>query len=78
MDVSCGGCLLKCSGFYLKPHQRVLVKLQSLEILPATVVWVENNLVAVEFERLLIEPVHRHLLQKFRLGKEVEEQSAVD
>ena len=67
LDLTMAGCMVSTGGLTLKVDQRILVKLRPLEVLPATVRWVEDRTAGLEFERPLYKPVLDHLRRHFRL-----------
>ena len=61
-DLSAEGCHLVIRAGTLKPEQRVVIKAQGIEGLPAVVIWVVGTRAGVEFDRPLHHAVVDHLL----------------
>ena len=57
LDISLVGCMVDRHAWTAKVGDRVLIKLDGLSYLPATVLWVEDERAGIMFEELLYEPV---------------------
>ena len=57
LDVSLVGCMVNRRAWTARTGDRVLVKMDGLSYLPASVVWVEDDRAGIMFEELLYEPV---------------------
>lgn len=57
LDLSPAGCMVDRRGWKPEPRERILLQLEGLGHQPATVVWVEDGRVGLEFEQLLHEVV---------------------
>ncbi|WEK48260.1 MAG: PilZ domain-containing protein [Candidatus Andeanibacterium colombiense] len=57
LDLSPIGCMVDRRAWGARTDDRVLIKLDGLAYLPATVVWVEDDRAGIMFEELLYEPV---------------------
>ena len=60
-DLSAAGCMIDPRGVGLCVDDRVLVKLEGLEFIPACVLWIEDNKAGIAFERAIHETVFEHL-----------------
>ena len=61
LDVSPIGCMVDRRGWTPQPDDRVLAQLDGLGLLPATVVWVEDEQAGIAFEQLLHEAIVEQL-----------------
>lgn len=61
LDLSAAGCMINPRGVGLAESDRVLVKLEGLEFMPAYVLWIEDNRAGIGFERVIHETVLEHL-----------------
>ncbi|MBS0482508.1 MAG: PilZ domain-containing protein [Proteobacteria bacterium] len=66
LDLSIAGCMIAREALSLRPQDRVLMRLPGLEYIPSTVLWVENELVGIEFERDLHDLVYENLVRLIR------------
>jgi len=57
LDLSPIGCMVDRRAWSARVDDRVLIKLEGLSYLPATVIWVEDDRAGIMFEELLYEPV---------------------
>lgn len=57
LDVSLVGCMVNRRAWTARTGDRVLVKMDGLSYLPASVIWVEDDRAGIMFEELLYEPV---------------------
>lgn len=65
-DISVAGCLVSLNGLGGDVGDRVLIQPPGLSYLAATVLWVDEDKVGLEFEHPLYEPVLVHLLKSHR------------
>jgi hypothetical protein len=61
LDLSPIGCMVDRRGWTPQPDDRILVQLDGLGFLPATVVWIEGEQAGIAFEQLLHEVVLEQL-----------------
>ena len=61
LDLSPIGCMVDRMGWGPQPDDRILLQLDGLGFLPATVVWVEDERAGMAFEQLLHETVLERL-----------------
>ena len=61
LDVSPIGCMVDRRGWNPQADDRILVQLDGLGFLPATVVWIEGEQAGIAFEQLLHEVVLEQL-----------------
>jgi hypothetical protein len=57
LDISPIGCMVDRRAWSARVDDRVLIKLDGLSYLPASVIWVEDERAGIMFEELLYEPV---------------------
>jgi len=57
LDLSPIGCMVDRRAWSARVDDRVLIKLEGLSYLPASVIWVEDERAGIMFEELLYEPV---------------------
>jgi PilZ domain len=62
-DLSTDGCGVTTGEGLVKAGQMIVVRLQGLEGLAGTVVWVRGNKAGVKFERPLYGPVVDHIVK---------------
>lgn len=65
LDVSLAGCLIERRALPLAVDDRVLLRLGDLSLMPATVIWVEEQDAGLVFETELYEPVLDQLKRCF-------------
>lgn len=65
-DLSIAGCMVEKQAIAFEVDGRVLVRLPGLEYMPSKVLWVENGLVGIEFERDLHDAVFENLIRQLR------------
>ena len=61
LDLSAAGCMIDPRGVGLNQNDRVLVKMEGLEFIPSFVLWIEDDLAGIAFERIMHETVYEHL-----------------
>lgn len=66
LDLSIVGCMIAREAISFEEGGRVLVRLPGLEYMPATVLWIEDGLVGIEFERDLHDAVYDRLIPSLR------------
>ncbi len=66
LDLSIAGCMVAKKAISFDTDARVLVRMPGLEYMPSKVLWVENGLVGIEFERDLHDAVFEGLIRKLR------------
>ena len=66
LDLSIVGCMVARELMRFEEGTRVLVRFQGLEYMPSTVLWVEDDLVGIEFERDLHDAVFDRLYARIR------------
>ena len=64
-DITVEGCCILTENIFLRVGERVVIRPETLEGLPAIVRWVFRNQAGVEFEQPLYGPVAEHLQQKY-------------
>ncbi|MDE2434983.1 MAG: PilZ domain-containing protein [Sphingomonadales bacterium] len=69
LDLSIAGCMIAREALSFELGGRVLVRLPGLEYMPSKVLWVENGLVGIEFERDLHDAVYENLIRTIRPAK---------
>ena len=69
LDLSPIGCMVDRRAWSARVDDRVLIKLEGLSYLPATVIWVEDGRAGIMFEELLYEPVLARLRRSFLPSK---------
>ena len=57
LDLSPIGCMVDRRAWTARVDDRVLVKLEGLTYMPASVIWIEDERAGIMFEELLYEPV---------------------
>ena len=70
-DISPNGCCIETKGLYVKLGARVMIRPEGLEGLTGIVRWVTGNMVGVEFDSPLYEPVVDHLVKLHEAGRGV-------
>jgi len=63
LDLSPAGCMLEWNGWRLKVEDRVRVSFPRLNNLSASVLWTEENRLALMFAQPLHEAVYDHLVK---------------
>jgi len=63
LDISIAGCMLQWNGWRLKEEDRVRVSFPTLNNLPATVLWSEQDRLGLLFTQPLHEAVYEHLIK---------------
>jgi hypothetical protein len=63
LDISLVGCMVDRRAWSARTGDRVLIKLEGLTYMPASVIWVEDDRAGIMFEELLYEPVLARLQQ---------------
>ncbi|PKB25208.1 PilZ domain-containing protein [Novosphingobium kunmingense] len=66
LDLSIAGCMVERKAISFEEGARVLVRLPGLEFMPSKVLWIENGLVGIEFERDLHDAVFENLIGQLR------------
>lgn len=66
LDLSIAGCMVAREAMSFEEGHRVLVRLPGLEFMPSKVLWVEDGLVGIEFERDLHDAVFENLIKAIR------------
>ena len=61
LDLSAAGCMVYTRGTGLREDDRILVKMEGLEFMPANVLWIENDKAGIAFERVMHETIYEHL-----------------
>ena len=64
-DITAEGCSIFTKNIFLRVGERVVIRPESLEGLPAIVRWAYRNRAGVEFEQPLYGPVAEHLQQRY-------------
>ena len=64
-DLTAEGCCIFTKNIFLRVGERVVIRPESLEGLPAIVRWVYRHQAGVEFEQPLYGPVAEHLQQRY-------------
>jgi hypothetical protein len=57
LDISPIGCMVDRRAWTARVDDRVLIKLDGLTYMPASVIWIEDDRAGIMFEELLYEPV---------------------
>lgn len=66
LNLSLGGCCIQADTLFLSTGQRVVVRPDGLEGIPATVRWTEGQSAGLEFLTPLYAPVFDHVVQRNR------------
>ncbi len=66
LDLSIVGCMVAREMMRFEEGARVLIRFQGLEFMPSTILWVEDDLVGIEFERDLHDAVFERLYAQIR------------
>ena len=66
LDLSIVGCMIAREAIAFEVDGRVLVRLPGLEYMPSKVLWIEDGLVGIEFERDLHDAVYERLILSLR------------
>lgn len=66
LDLSIVGCMVAREALAFEEGGRVLIRLPGLEFMPSKVLWIEEGLVGIEFERDLHDAVYERLIQAIR------------
>lgn len=66
LDLSQVACMIDCRAWSPKPGECIWVKMEGLEALPASVIWLEDGLAGLAFETMLHEAVHVRLTSPVR------------
>lgn len=66
LDLSIVGCMVEKKAISFEQDGRVLVRLPGLEYMPSKVLWIEDGLVGIEFERDLHDAVFENLIRQLR------------
>lgn len=61
LDLSAAGCMVDAQGTGLREEDRVLVKMEGLEFMPGTVLWIEDHRAGISYERIMHETILEHL-----------------
>jgi hypothetical protein len=69
LDLSEVGCLIDKRMISMQQGDRVLIKLEGLAYLPATVLWIEEGEAGLSFEQPIYGPVLEHVRRGFIVEK---------
>lgn len=66
LDLSIAGCMVAREAISFTEGDRVLIRLPGLEYMPSKVLWSEDGLVGIEFERDLHDAVFERFIAVLR------------
>ena len=72
LDISAGGCMVAYKGWDAQPGERVMTAVRGLGVQPSQLVWVEDGLAGIAFEKPLHAAVYDFL--RAQLDGQLEEQ----